>query len=429
MKKFLICIGIIIVFSTVSYSAETVTVTSPNGGERWKIGTTHNITWNSIGVTGNVQLQLHRRGRAVVIISNGIPASPGTFRWTIPAVQLNGLALTPASEYKVMVRRNTSPEDLSNSNFTILSQSSLPNVLQPLQVGTTKQRIQTGHAKQRPVVRSAKHPSLPGRALYPDLQILNMRIIPSNPTAHTQRLQCQIFIINKGAKASNPCALQLKIETNDGNKHYLSTRPLLNLPAMDPKAQVQKSFDYYLFLSAGTPRKKISGWYKNTVTIDPARTSGENGITRMNNTKPLPYRVTGFPRVAGCILKFNGVNSPVDIQIKNIGEGVMPASFITLRLKCRNCSNVDYIDTYRAPSPALQPGEHNFIQVHFPIDQLKAVLELTKDIPGADMEFHLDLDPEGLSDESRTNEQVTIYKECRQLIYFKFNLNACTPNN
>jgi hypothetical protein len=32
-------------------SAQTITVTSPNGGESWQKGTSHNITWTSSGIT------------------------------------------------------------------------------------------------------------------------------------------------------------------------------------------------------------------------------------------------------------------------------------------------------------------------------------------------------------------------------------------
>ena len=32
----------------------SLTVTSPNGGENWTAGSSHNITWTSTGVTGNI---------------------------------------------------------------------------------------------------------------------------------------------------------------------------------------------------------------------------------------------------------------------------------------------------------------------------------------------------------------------------------------
>src|SRR3989338_7342012 len=55
----------------------SITVTSPNGGETWKQGETHNITWTSSGV-GNVIIQLYKG--AYYMVSNlaySVPASAG----------------------------------------------------------------------------------------------------------------------------------------------------------------------------------------------------------------------------------------------------------------------------------------------------------------------------------------------------------------
>src|SRR5205085_1903850 len=43
--------------------AATLTVVSPNGGESWKIGTTHSITWSSTGLSGgSVKIELSTNG-------------------------------------------------------------------------------------------------------------------------------------------------------------------------------------------------------------------------------------------------------------------------------------------------------------------------------------------------------------------------------
>ena len=41
-------------FSIVAVPA--ITVTSPNGGESWEVGSVHNITWTSAGAVGNVMI-------------------------------------------------------------------------------------------------------------------------------------------------------------------------------------------------------------------------------------------------------------------------------------------------------------------------------------------------------------------------------------
>ena len=40
----------------------TITVTSPNGGESWSVGTTHAITWTQTGLTGAVTIDLYKGG-------------------------------------------------------------------------------------------------------------------------------------------------------------------------------------------------------------------------------------------------------------------------------------------------------------------------------------------------------------------------------
>ena len=42
----------------VNITIANITVTSPEAGEDWQVGTTHSITWTSSGVSGNVQIQL-----------------------------------------------------------------------------------------------------------------------------------------------------------------------------------------------------------------------------------------------------------------------------------------------------------------------------------------------------------------------------------
>jgi len=41
---------------------QSITVISPNGGETWRAGTSQTIRWSSVGVSGNVRIQLSRNG-------------------------------------------------------------------------------------------------------------------------------------------------------------------------------------------------------------------------------------------------------------------------------------------------------------------------------------------------------------------------------
>ena len=59
-----------------------ITVTSPNGGERWSVGSTHDITWTQTGLTGTVTIDLYKGG--VYQKTLGTPgAAAGTFDWSI----------------------------------------------------------------------------------------------------------------------------------------------------------------------------------------------------------------------------------------------------------------------------------------------------------------------------------------------------------
>ena len=95
----------------------SITVTSPNGGQTWQQGETHSITWTSTGVS-NVIIQLYKG--AYYMVSNlaySVPASAGSFSWTIPTT------LTPGSDYKVKIwdTPNYSIVDSSDNYFTISS--------------------------------------------------------------------------------------------------------------------------------------------------------------------------------------------------------------------------------------------------------------------------------------------------------------------
>ncbi len=93
----------------------TITVVSPNGGEKWIRGTTHTITWSKAGTTGaNVKIELLKNGVVNRIISSST-ANDGSFSWTILSTQTLG------TDYKIRITSTTytSITDSSNNNFSI----------------------------------------------------------------------------------------------------------------------------------------------------------------------------------------------------------------------------------------------------------------------------------------------------------------------
>ena len=91
----------------------TITVTSPNGGENWQVGSVHNITWTSSGVT-NVKIEYSiNNGSSWSTIVGNTPASSGTYSWTVPN--------TPSAQCKIRISdvSNSSVFDVSDNVFTI----------------------------------------------------------------------------------------------------------------------------------------------------------------------------------------------------------------------------------------------------------------------------------------------------------------------
>ncbi|MGO9611697.1 MAG: Ser-Thr-rich GPI-anchored membrane family protein [Dissulfurispiraceae bacterium] len=96
-----------------------ITVTVPNGGESWRAGTQHTITWTYTGNPGTaVMIQLLKTGIVVSTITSSTSigsGGSGSYRWTIPSGQAKG------TDYKIMIisTTNSAYNDTSNANFQI----------------------------------------------------------------------------------------------------------------------------------------------------------------------------------------------------------------------------------------------------------------------------------------------------------------------
>ncbi len=126
MKKILLFIFTVLVLSGM-IAAQSITVTSPNGGENWKLGSTHNVTWTSSGISGKVGVKLFKNGNSLGYIAMNIPVSSGRFSWKISKSGLiGGGVILSGSNYKIQVKQSGVTGDLSNGNFTISAASSFP---------------------------------------------------------------------------------------------------------------------------------------------------------------------------------------------------------------------------------------------------------------------------------------------------------------
>jgi len=123
----------------------SVIVTAPNGGQTWYRGSTHTITWASIGNPGtSVKIELLKAGSVVQTIASTTPNSGSYTSWTIPT------GLVPGSDYKIRITStsNTAINDMSDKTFTITSQMIVtsPNGGETLVRGTPTTISWTSHA-------------------------------------------------------------------------------------------------------------------------------------------------------------------------------------------------------------------------------------------------------------------------------------------
>jgi len=93
----------------------SIEVSSPDGGERWRAGSTQNITWRQNGLSGNVTIDLYKGGTKSATIATPT-ASSGTYAWAIPSGQTLG------TDYRIRVFQE-GVSDSSDANFSIISAS------------------------------------------------------------------------------------------------------------------------------------------------------------------------------------------------------------------------------------------------------------------------------------------------------------------
>lgn len=98
---------------TYQTQSNFVTVTSPDGGENWQVGSSKNITWTS-GNVSNVKIEYStNNGTNWIVIASSVSAAGGSYAWTVPA--------TPSNQCLVKISDvlNSSIFDVSNSTFMI----------------------------------------------------------------------------------------------------------------------------------------------------------------------------------------------------------------------------------------------------------------------------------------------------------------------
>jgi hypothetical protein len=118
-RRILILICAVVVLSGMIYSQASITVTSPKGGEKWLLGSNHDITWEASGTTGKFKITLWKDDVKIGQVASGVSASANSIPWTVGTYE--GGIVKAGSGYKIKIKEKNSPTaGISENPFSIL---------------------------------------------------------------------------------------------------------------------------------------------------------------------------------------------------------------------------------------------------------------------------------------------------------------------
>jgi len=93
--------------------APTIIVTSPNGGESWKVGKAYHITWTTAGYVGKVKIEYSTDNGSKWSTITSSTHNDGDYSWRVPNI--------PSSQCLIRIKESAdeNPTDTSNAVFTI----------------------------------------------------------------------------------------------------------------------------------------------------------------------------------------------------------------------------------------------------------------------------------------------------------------------
>jgi|GEM_PF-1429530 len=103
------------VFAIVAEQQNTITVTSPNGGEVIETGFSHNITWTTSGPIGNLSIQYSTNGGSSWATIVESTENDGSFNWIVPGEDSQNCLV------RIAVKDKDNPSDTSDAVFSIIS--------------------------------------------------------------------------------------------------------------------------------------------------------------------------------------------------------------------------------------------------------------------------------------------------------------------
>ncbi|MFN8285347.1 MAG: T9SS type A sorting domain-containing protein [Chitinophagales bacterium] len=109
---------LILAISCLCAAAQSITVTSPNGGELWNTGSSQTITWTSSGVS-QVNIEVSEDGGLTWSLIATVNAVPGSFSWNV------GGSGTMQALVRITDGSNNTINDVSNGTFIIGPQATV----------------------------------------------------------------------------------------------------------------------------------------------------------------------------------------------------------------------------------------------------------------------------------------------------------------
>jgi hypothetical protein len=167
-------------FTIINSDNSKLTVTAPNGGQKWKAGKSYTLKWTHKKAGAKVKIQLLKSGKQYKWISKSTK-NDGKHVWKIPSAVATGSVYT----IKITSTSKKTVTDTSNSKFTITKSAG----------GGTSLKISTPNGGQK----------------YKTGQKITIRWVKGNGGTHVK------IVLLKGGKAHKTIANKTK---NDGQHTY-----------------------------------------------------------------------------------------------------------------------------------------------------------------------------------------------------------------
>ncbi|MDZ7332078.1 MAG: FG-GAP-like repeat-containing protein [candidate division KSB1 bacterium] len=130
-----------------------ISLVSPNGGEDWKVGSVHDISWSSNKTSGKVTIEFSADSAVTWILVADTTEDDGIFSWTIPN-SISSKCLVRVSDV------DGDPVDVSNAVFSISPQSfQLKMVADPPEGGATEPAVGDHSFSDGSIVRVIAFPA------------------------------------------------------------------------------------------------------------------------------------------------------------------------------------------------------------------------------------------------------------------------------